>query len=393
MLVFLALLFAYLFSQFYRVFLAVIVNDLTREMGLGPEALGQLSAVWFLAFAVMQFPVGWALDKIGPRATTAGLMLFAGIGAVIMGLAQNFAALVAGMALIGVGCSPILMAALFVFGRNEPPARFASLTTMMIGFGNIGNLLSGTPLAFAAAQWGWRASLFGIAALNMLAAAIVYALVRDPARIESPSGGSPLSELFEVIRRRPLWPLFPITLVSYACVVAERSLWMAPFLSSVHGLSRAGVGDAAFAMGAAMALGALAYGPVQKLLGTQKWTVVGGTGATAAGFFALAAFGNSTAVLAVLLIVLIGALGLSYGILMSHARLFMPEHLLGRGMTFMNFLFIGGAGLLQPLSGAAVERMLSAGLAPAAAYSLLHAAFGTVLLIATVIYMFSRERP
>ena len=34
----------------------------------------RLAAAWFIAFALMQFPVGWALDRIGPRRTVTALM-------------------------------------------------------------------------------------------------------------------------------------------------------------------------------------------------------------------------------------------------------------------------------------------------------------------------------
>ena len=55
---FLALLFAYVLSQFYRAFLAVVASDLSRDLGLGPAELGMISAVWFVTFAFAQFPVG-----------------------------------------------------------------------------------------------------------------------------------------------------------------------------------------------------------------------------------------------------------------------------------------------------------------------------------------------
>ena len=45
---------------------------------------------------------------------------------------------------------------------------------------------------------------------------------------------------------------------------------------------------------------------------------------------------------------------MTYGILMTHARAFFPEHLLGRGITFMNFIFIAGAGLIAYVCVAAV---------------------------------------
>ena len=57
------LLFAYVLSQFFRAFLAIVAADLTRELGLDAAQLGTLSAVWFAAFAVTQFPVGVTLDR------------------------------------------------------------------------------------------------------------------------------------------------------------------------------------------------------------------------------------------------------------------------------------------------------------------------------------------
>ena len=50
---FLALLFAYVLSQFYRAFLAVVASDLSHDLGLGPAELGMVSAVWFVAFAYL----------------------------------------------------------------------------------------------------------------------------------------------------------------------------------------------------------------------------------------------------------------------------------------------------------------------------------------------------
>ena len=50
-------------------------------------------------------------------------------------------------------------------------------------------------------------------------------------------------------------------------------------------------------------------------------------------------------------IAMLDATGMTYGVLMAHGRSFVPDHLLGRGITLLNVLFIGGAGVLQPLSG------------------------------------------
>jgi MFS family permease len=57
-------LLAYALSQFFRSFLAVIAPELAIELGLGPQALGNMQAWWIAGFVIAQFPVGWALDTV-----------------------------------------------------------------------------------------------------------------------------------------------------------------------------------------------------------------------------------------------------------------------------------------------------------------------------------------
>ena len=63
------LTFAYVLSQFYRAFLAVLAAPLQADIGATAAQLSAASGYWFLTFALMQLPVGWALDTLGPRRT------------------------------------------------------------------------------------------------------------------------------------------------------------------------------------------------------------------------------------------------------------------------------------------------------------------------------------
>ena len=65
------LVLAYMLSQFYRACLAVMSPVLAHDIGATPENLARASGLWFLAFALTQIPVGWALDRVGPRLTAA----------------------------------------------------------------------------------------------------------------------------------------------------------------------------------------------------------------------------------------------------------------------------------------------------------------------------------
>ncbi|ACL61501.1 MFS transporter [Methylobacterium nodulans] len=387
---FLVLLLAYTISQFDRGFLAMVAPDLGRDLGLHASDLALLSSAWFAAFAAGQVPTGLSLDRFGPRRTVAGFLLAASLGTGALAAATGFAGALAGMALIGLGCAPALMGSLYLFGRLYPPERFAMLSSLMIGFGTAGDLLGSTPLALAAQAFGWRPILFGLAAVTAACALLILALIRDPPRLADPARGGLLRGFATVAAMRPLWLIYPVAFVSYAVVIATRSLWIGSYLGSVHGFDALARGNGALAMSVAMAIGAIGYGPLERLLRDPKRTALGGCLVTGLAFAALGLLGGRSAGLAVALLAIIGGAGLSYAILMAHARRFFPAHLLGRGVSFMNILFMGGASAAQGLSATALS---AEGADPATLYGRLFVAFGAALLGATALYAFAPRAP
>ncbi len=394
---FIVLLFAFTLSQFYRSFLAVVSGDLVRDLGLDAAGFGSLSAAWFAAFAFAQFPVGFALDRFGPRRTLAITMAAAVVGAAWFATSTGFAAACAAMILIGIGCAPALMAGLYVFARAYPSERFALLGATLIGVGSLGNLLGSAPLALAAARFGWRPSMLAIAAATAACCLAIWWFLRDPPPIESAAGDqSLLGGLRAVASIRALWPLLPIAAVSYAVVIAVRSVWIVPALASAYPLGPAGLSYAVAAMAAGMSLGSLALGPMERWLGAKRTTALG-SGVAAVALLALGLLlpgpmAGGVAV-AIALLSAIGFFGMTYAILMAHARLFLPAALIGRGVTFMNFAFIGGAGVVQWLSGRTVAAALAAGLPADAAYGRLFVGYAAALGAALVLYGFAPAGP
>ncbi len=387
---FLIFLAAYVLSQFYRSFLAVIAPELAQELGLDAQALGNLQAVWILGFVVTQFPVGLALDTIGPRRTVAVQMIAGIAGAALFASARSALTLNLAMLLIGAGCGSIYMGALYVFARVHGRERFAFLSSLLLGLGTAGNLLAASPLALASEVMGWRGAMLAMAAATALSALSIFVLIADPPRVTSHSRQGMIAGILEVMRIRALWPLLPLTAVSYAVVLAERGLWAGPYFTAVHELEPVARGNALLVMAAAMSAGAILYGPLDRLLGTRKWIVFGGVSLTALGF-ALLALADLTLPRAIAVMALIGGFGMTYGVLMAHGRSFVPDHLVGRGITLLNVLFIGGAGVLQPVSGALMTAMQER--PPAEAYAVLHLVFAGLLVAGLVVYLFAQDRP
>ncbi len=348
---FAALLVAYVFSQFYRAFLAVLAPALAADIGATPGDLAFASGVWFAAFAAMQLPVGHALDTLGPRRTCGWLLVLAALGAAVFAGASGPAGVTLAMALIGAGCSAVLMASFYIFARVYPPAVFASLGGLVIGAGSAGNVASAAPMAWVVEAVGWRASLWGLAAATALTALAVLALVRDPPRAVPTDGGGLRLGFGAVLRRPAFLLLVPLTLAHYAPVAGVRGLWAGPYLADVFGLGAVGIGNVTLAMGVAMIAGSLAYGPLDRLLGTRKGVLLGGNLMLAAALLMLWGRPDAGLAWAVAALCAVGFFGMSFPVMVAHGRSHFPPHLAGRGVTFLNLLAIGGAGLAQIASG------------------------------------------
>ncbi|WP_170571076.1 MFS transporter [Ruegeria atlantica] len=376
----------YVLSQFFRAFLAVLSVDLGRDIGATPEDLAFASGLWFLIFAAMQLPVGWALDRVGPRLTAAVLLLVGGAGgAALFAAASTPFHIAIAMALIGIGCSPVLMASYYIFAREYPPARFATLAAVMLGVGSVGNLVASYPTALAVEWIGWRATMWVLALVSGAIALGILATVHDPKRVETEHKGSVL----DLLKEPALWTILPLMLVAYAPSGALRGLWAGPYLQDIFTLDTSQIGQATLVMGAAMIAGTFAYGPLDRILGTRKWVIFGGNVLSLAALVLMILWIDNAVWLSVLLLAVIGFTGAAFPVIMAHGRAFIPPHLVGRGVTLLNLFGVGGVGLAQFVTGRIHAATVDIG--PTAPYTAIFGFFAVTLAIGCLIYLFSRD--
>lgn len=387
-----ALAIGYVLSQFYRSFLAVLTPVLTSELGMSKADLSFASGAWFAVFALAQFAVGVSLDHFGPR-RTASVMLAAGAGsgALLFAVATTPWMVIAAMALIGLGCAPILMSLLFIYARSFALSRFAVLASWTIAFGTAGNVIGAAPLAAAAEAFGWRPVIAALGIFTVATAAAVFAFVREPARPAGmATGSSGWSGYGELLNMRVLWPIIPLAAINYAPTTGIRGLWAGPYLEDVYGLDSLAIGEVTTFMALAMVAGSLLYGPLDTIFRTRKWVMAAGN---TVSFFALLylALNPVPGVIGVtMLLVVIGVSGSGFGLIMAHARAFVPAHLTGRGVTMMNFFSIGGVGAMQFATGGVVTAW-SVPDEPVAGYVALFGFYALMVGLTLAIYLFSRD--
>ena len=367
-------------SQFFRVSNAVIAPELMAELAIGTETMGVVNGTYFLAFAAMQIPAGMLLDRYGARRMVPGLFLLAVAGSVLYAAAQNGPELIAGRALIGIGCALGLMGPMVVIARWFEPERYARLISLLFTIGGLGALMASTPLAAVSEAIGWRGAFYLMAAATGIVAVLLYAIVRDAppgapqAEARRETAGEMLRGLREVLALREMWWICAVQFVSYGTMVSIVGLWAGPYLNDVHGLRGVDRGNALLGLNVALLCAVILFSQIERWLDSRKKAVIGGGCATIAVLMVLALVPGFSLWPALALLALFTVASAFFMLLHAHARAILPDRLIGRGLTLQNLSVMLGVFVIQAVTGVIVGSFAPQGAeAPEIAY---RAAFG-----------------
>jgi predicted MFS family arabinose efflux permease len=355
--VFLPFAAGYFLSYLYRVVNAVIAADLAADLGIGPAALGLLTATYFITFASFQLPLGVLLDRFGPRRIEALLLLFAGLGALLFARAESLTGLIVGRALIGFGVSSCLMAAFKAYTIWFDRQHWPLINGFQMAGGGLGALAATYPVEIMLGVTDWRGVFLVLAGLTVAVAGAVFLVV--PERGEGVAV-EPLARQLRGVRQVfssfAFWRSAPLTTMSQTAFLAIQGLWAGPWFRDVAGLDRDGVAASLFAIAVAMICGFVLLGS-----GAGRYVRRGGS------LMSLAAIGMGLflVVQTVLLCAPVSwalPLWLAFGFFGTSGILAYPAvsqafplHLSGRVSTALNLLVFATAFAGQWLIGAIIE--------------------------------------
>ena len=354
--IFLPFGFGYLLSYLYRTVNAVIAPDLVRDLNLEPASLGLLTATYFLAFALLQLPVGLLLDRFGPRRVEAALLLVAGAGALLFSQADSLVGLLVARALIGAGVAACLMAAFKAFSLWFPAERLALANGVQMVSGGIGALAATTPVELALKFTDWRGVFFAVGLLTLLAAGVIFLVVPEkPGHSSGETFGEQIAAIGTVYSSLAFWRIAPWAFTAQAAYLSLLGLWSGPWLSDVGGYDRNQVALVLMGIAVAMTVGYLAFGALADWFArrgvTTRTVAAGGMSLFMLVQVAIIALPDLAPIGLWLLFGFFGtACILPYAVL-SQA---FPARLLGRVNTALNLLVFLAAFAAQWLVGAII---------------------------------------
>ena len=236
--VFFVFAFGYFLSCLLRAITATLSPVLTLEFELMAADLGLLAGGYFLGFASMQIPLGYLLDKFGPKKIVSSFLLIAFIGTVSFALAQNFSGLLVSRILIGVGVSACLMAPLtgyrIWFAENQQQRA----NSWMLMIASLGFLSSTLPVQLLLPTFGWRGLFIGIAILILVSIVLMLAFIPKwdhQNKEESTEVITKTGSLKDVWKNRFFISVIPMGLFNYGGLMAIQTLWAGPWMIRVAG--------------------------------------------------------------------------------------------------------------------------------------------------------------
>lgn len=234
-LIFCVFAFGFFISNLLRSITATLTPILTTEFNLSAGNLGLLAGGYFIGFAIMQIPVGFLLDKHGPKKIISSFLVIAIIGTLSFALAKTFAGLLISRIFIGVGVSACMMGPLTGYRVWFAEKYQQRANSWMLMVANLGFVSSTLPVQILLPEIGWR-SIFGlIAILTLLSIILILMFIPNWNKTDETLKKENLSALSDIWKNKFFISLIPIAFINYGGIQAIQTLWAGPWMLEVAG--------------------------------------------------------------------------------------------------------------------------------------------------------------
>ena len=170
-----ALLVSVLAGKAYSPLIPLIMNNIN----LSYTEAALLTTVQFIAYAAFQIPMGYAVDKYGPRKLISIGLICVGIFSILFSMSTNLTQALITRALIGLATSTVFVPGLRSIGdwfstkkRGLAMGIFGSAASVSIS-------LSGLSAPFLAMDLGWRYSILILSLPSIILGLFSYKLLLD----------------------------------------------------------------------------------------------------------------------------------------------------------------------------------------------------------------------
>ena len=227
--------FGFFISNLVRSITATLTPVLTYEFDLTAGNLGLLAGGYFIGFSIMQIPIGFLLDKYGPKKIIGYFLIVAFIGTLSFAFAKSFSGLLVSRIFIGVGVSACMMGPLTGYRVWFAEKYQQRANSWMLMVANIGFVSSTLPVQILLPYIGWRWIFILIALFILVSIILIFLFIprwdnREHKKIINENGGLAL-----IWKNKFFISLVPLAFINYGGIQAIQTLWAGPWMLNISG--------------------------------------------------------------------------------------------------------------------------------------------------------------
>lgn len=228
----------YLYEFFLRTFIGTVAPEVIHDLHLSISQFAWLGTAYYIAYGLMQIPVGILVDKFGTKITMVIATLMCALATFLFAHTDQYLNAFAGRFLMGLGSSFAFVCLLMIVANWFPRRFFAFFVGMSQFIGTMGPVLAGGPLVELLNQshTSWRIALSEIGAFGIVLAILSALFVRTKPkgkkrRIKFLSKReSILSRLKKLLKNKQAWLIATYSMTTYVSISLIAALWGTEFL-------------------------------------------------------------------------------------------------------------------------------------------------------------------
>ena len=235
-----------------------MAEDLMASFYVDACSLGILSSWYYIAYTILQIPVGTLMDRFKPRRMITFAAVACSLGALLFSSADSLYIAAIGRALIGAGSAFAFLSCLKLGTLWFPSHKLPFVVGMTLLLGTTGGVSAGYPMGWLVEVSGWRHAMWLVAFVGFALAALAWTVVRDKAPealeeeiLKSHGDGethtsppSLLTSIKEVMRKPQSWFIALYGFLMYVPLSGFIDQWGPHFFMSVYQFDKATAGFA-----------------------------------------------------------------------------------------------------------------------------------------------------
>lgn len=263
-------------SYLDRSLISLALPMLSKELVLDPAQMGTVLGIFYLVFAVMQFPGGWLADTIGSKKIMVGAVMFWSIFTVGTGLAWSYVSLLAVRVFFALGEGSYPSTCTKALAENFDVKVRGRAFSILISAGSAGGIISMLAGAQLIQVMGWRNTYIFFGCTGVILAILLAIIIRPKPKSEAQVDFKMEKEALVSLLKTPLLWLLTAACFTLLITVWGLGAWLPTYLMTVRKIPLTDVGNAS-AIALTIGLIATIFGGFitdKFFSGKEKWLAI-----------------------------------------------------------------------------------------------------------------------